>query len=46
MRYRKYEKKLSRLQWLNRHKQIGSANWKYSQVKIDSPFAPKNSQHP
>jgi len=34
MRYRKYEKKLSRLQWLNRHKQIGSANWKYSQVKI------------
>ncbi|WP_446365960.1 RNA-guided endonuclease InsQ/TnpB family protein [Coleofasciculus sp. G3-WIS-01] len=32
--YRKYEKKLSRLQWLNRHKQIGSANWKSSQIKI------------
>lgn len=32
--YRKYEKKLSRLQWLNRHKQIGSANWKKAQVKI------------
>ncbi|MEQ8756652.1 MAG: hypothetical protein RID09_24470 [Coleofasciculus sp. G1-WW12-02] len=26
--YRKYEKKLSHLQWLNRHKQIGSSNWK------------------
>jgi len=32
--YRKYELKLSRLQWLNRHKQIGSANWKSSQIKI------------
>jgi len=32
--YRKYEKKLSRLQWLNRHKQIGSSNWKKAQVKI------------
>jgi len=32
--YRKYEKKLSRLQWLNRPKQIGSANWKKNQVKI------------
>lgn len=32
--YRKYEKKLSRLQWLNRRKLIGSANWKKAQVKI------------
>lgn len=32
--YRNLEAKLSRLQWLNRHKQIGSANWKKSQVKI------------
>jgi len=32
--YRKYESKLSRLQWLNRHKQIGSSNWKKAQVKI------------
>lgn len=32
--YRKYEKKLSRLQWLNRRKQIGSANRKKAQVKI------------
>jgi putative transposase len=32
--YRKLEAKLSRLQWLNRHKQIGSANWKKAQVKI------------
>ncbi len=32
--YRKYEKKLSRLQWLNRHKKYGSANWKKAQVKI------------
>jgi len=32
--YRKYEKKLSRMQWLNRHKQIGSANWKRASNKI------------
>ena len=32
--YRKYARKLSRLQWLNRHKQIGSSNWKKAQVKI------------
>lgn len=32
--YRKLEAKLSRLQWLNRHKQIGSANWKKAQMKI------------
>jgi putative transposase len=32
--YRKYEKKLSRLQWLHRHKQRGSANWKKSQIQI------------
>jgi putative transposase len=32
--YRKYEKKLSRLQWLHRHKQQGSANWKKAQIQI------------
>ena len=32
--YRKYEKKLSRLQWLNRHKHFGGRNWKKSQIKI------------
>ena len=32
--YRKYEKKLSRLQWLNRHKVKGSNNWKKAQVQI------------
>ena len=32
--YRKYEAKLSRLQWLNRHKVIGSANWKKAQLTI------------
>lgn len=32
--YRKYEKKLSRLQWLNRHKEYNSANWKKTQIKI------------
>lgn len=32
--YRKYEKKLSRLQWLNRHKEYGSSNWKKAQIKI------------
>ncbi|MBO3463658.1 transposase [Aetokthonos hydrillicola Thurmond2011] len=32
--YRKYEAKLSRLQWLHRHKIIGSANWKKAQLQI------------
>jgi putative transposase len=32
--YRKYEKKLSWLQWLNRHKQRGSSNWRKAQIKI------------
>ncbi|KAM3112510.1 RNA-guided endonuclease InsQ/TnpB family protein [Phormidesmis sp. 146-33] len=32
--YRKLESKLSRLQWLNRHKQRGSANWKKAQIRI------------
>ncbi|MDJ1177817.1 RNA-guided endonuclease TnpB family protein [Roseofilum sp. BLCC_M91] len=32
--YRKYEKKLSRLQWLHRHKEYGSANWKKAQIQI------------
>lgn len=32
--YRKMEAKLSRLQWLNRHKQKGSANWKKAQIVI------------
>jgi len=32
--YPKYEKKLSRLQWLNRHKVKGSANWKKAQIQI------------
>jgi putative transposase len=32
--YRKFEKKLSRLQWLNRHKQRGSNNWKKAQIQI------------
>lgn len=32
--YKKYEKKLSRLQWLNRHKQHHSANSKKAQIKI------------
>jgi putative transposase len=32
--YHKLEAKLSRLQWLNRHKQIGSANWRKAQLKI------------
>jgi putative transposase len=32
--YRRIEAKLSRLQWLNRHKQIGSANSKKAQLKI------------
>ncbi|BAZ25989.1 transposase, IS607 family protein [Kalymmatonema gypsitolerans NIES-4073] len=32
--YKKYEAKLSRMQWLNRHKIIGSANWKKAQILI------------
>jgi len=32
--YRKYEKKLSRLQWLHRHKERGSNNWKKVQIQI------------
>ena len=32
--YGKFEAKLSRLQWLNRHKTIGSNNWKKAQLKI------------
>jgi putative transposase len=32
--YRRYEKKLARLQYLNRHKVRGSSNWKKAQKKI------------
>ncbi|MGD1807116.1 RNA-guided endonuclease InsQ/TnpB family protein [Dapis sp. BLCC M126] len=32
--YRKFEAKLSRLQYLNRNKNIGSANWRKAQLKI------------
>ncbi|MGD1804776.1 RNA-guided endonuclease InsQ/TnpB family protein [Dapis sp. BLCC M126] len=32
--YKKFEYKLSRLQYLNRNKIIGSANWKKAQLKI------------
>jgi putative transposase len=32
--YKKYEAKLSRMQWLNRDKIIGSANWKKAQLQI------------
>ncbi len=32
--YKRYEKRLSRLQWLNRNKVIGSNNWKKAQLKI------------
>ena len=32
--YRKFEAKLSRLQYLNRNKNIGSANWRAAQLKI------------
>lgn len=32
--YKKHEAKLSRMQWLNRHKIIGSANWKKAQMQI------------
>ncbi|NEN92769.1 MAG: IS200/IS605 family element transposase accessory protein TnpB, partial [Okeania sp. SIO3H1] len=32
--YHKFEAKLCRLQYLNRHKEVGSANWKKAQLKI------------
>ncbi|WP_245602658.1 transposase [Gloeothece verrucosa] len=32
--YRRFEKKLARLQWLNRHKVIGSNNWRKATIKI------------
>ncbi|NEQ41338.1 MAG: IS200/IS605 family element transposase accessory protein TnpB [Okeania sp. SIO3I5] len=32
--YRQFEAKLSREQYLNRHKEVGSANWKKAQMKI------------
>ncbi len=32
--YRKFEAKLSQLQYLNRNKNIGSANWRKAQLKI------------
>ena len=32
--YKQLEKKLAKLQWRNRHKVIGSANWKRTQSKI------------
>lgn len=32
--YRRLESKLRRLQWLNRNKQVGSANWRKTQIKI------------
>ena len=32
--YRKFEAKLSRLQYLNRNKIVGSANWRAAQLKI------------
>jgi putative transposase len=32
--YKKYDNKLSRLQWLNRHKQLTGANYKKAQLKI------------
>ena len=32
--YKKYEYKFRRLQWLNRHKIIGSSNWKKAQIQI------------
>jgi len=32
--YRQLESKLSRLQWLNRHKQLHSSNYKKSQIQI------------
>ena len=42
--YRKYESLLSRLQWLNRHKEIGSANWSSAQIKI-ARVASKDCQY-
>ncbi|MHC5676027.1 RNA-guided endonuclease InsQ/TnpB family protein [Nostoc sp.] len=32
--YRRHEAKLSRMQWLHRHKVKGSANWKKAQIEI------------
>ena len=32
--YQRFEAKLSRLQYLHRHKKVGSANWKKAQLKI------------
>jgi putative transposase len=32
--YKKYEAKLSRIQWLNRHKIIGSTNWKKAHIAV------------
>lgn len=32
--YRKYGEKLARMQYLNRHKVLGSRNWKQAQIKI------------
>lgn len=32
--YKKYAAKLSRMQWLNRHKVIGSKNWKKAQLDL------------
>ncbi|VEP14114.1 transposase [Hyella patelloides LEGE 07179] len=32
--YKQLEKKLRRLQWLNRHQVVGSSNWKKTQVRI------------
>ncbi|GAB1538210.1 RNA-guided endonuclease TnpB family protein [Scytonema sp. NUACC21] len=32
--YKRHQAKLSRMQWLNRRKVIGSANWKKAQLKI------------
>ncbi|NES70927.1 MAG: IS200/IS605 family element transposase accessory protein TnpB, partial [Okeania sp. SIO2D1] len=32
--YQRFEAKLSRLQYLNRHKEMGSANWRAAQLKI------------
>jgi putative transposase len=32
--YKKYEARLSRMQWLNRHKIIGSNNWRKAQMAV------------
>ncbi|MFM5986631.1 MAG: RNA-guided endonuclease InsQ/TnpB family protein, partial [Sphaerospermopsis kisseleviana] len=32
--YKKYEKKLARMQYLNRHKKVGSNNYRKAQIKI------------